>query len=537
MSDFFINKQGEPVFLAGLQCHNSSSGTEMIDTTIEAVRLFGGNLIEAPVYWCEVEKEKDSYDFSMAAELVDKATEAGLYLIPLWFGFSKNGLFTYAPEYVKRDCAVYKRARNSAGIPVESLSPHCAETLAKDKKAFVKLMEFLAEYDKRGTVIAVQVENEVGLVHTDRDYCQEADREFYEPVPEYLRGAYVPDCGTSSSHSSQETSGSLSWTELFGRHGAEAFTAWKFAQYIQAITQAAKEKFDIPYIMNVSIEVNEYEAPGYCYVSGGPVARVLDIWKKTAADIHLFGPDIYLAAERDYRKACKLYGREDNPLFIPESLNSGMGAALNMFLAAGDYSAVGICCFGAESIISNGVLLPEAEYTARSMRAIAAMEPLLIKYYKTGRVYSVTQAEFAQWQYVKTDEYHIVAKFLSNDPKPQNYFGSRINTNALEQEFCMTERGRCLIVDCGGGEFYISGLGVCLSFLKRPDVEDKTPYAHLGSALSGQLNFLSIEEGHFEGSQWVCEYMRNGDEANYQLYVHPGQVIRVRLNPEIRWEE
>ncbi|MDC7286408.1 DUF5597 domain-containing protein [Blautia schinkii] len=527
MVDFFKNKKGEPVFLTGLQCHNSSSGTGMIDKTIEAIRLHGGNLLEAPVYWCEVEKEKDCYDFRMAAELVDKAREAGLYLIPLWFGFSKNGLFTYAPEYVKKDCATYRRARNSAGIPVESLSPHCRATLERDKKAFVKLMEFLAEYDKEGTVIAVQVENEVGLVHTDRDYGEEAQREFYEPVPDYLRDVKLEDCGI----------GNTPWTSQFGRYGNEAFAAWKFASYIQELVEAAKPVFHIPYIMNVSIEINEYEEPGFCYVSGGPVSRVLDIWKRTAPDIHLFGPDIYLAAERDYRKACAAYSREDNPLFIPESLNGGVGAALNMLLAVADYDAIGVCSFGAESGFYEGVLLPEAEEVALSMRAIASLEPLLLKYHKTGRIYAVTQAEFAQWQYVKTEEYHIVARFLSNDPKPQHYFGSRINVNALENRHYMEKRGRCLIIDCGEGEFFAAGVGVCLSFIKRPEPDDQTPYAHLASALSGQLNFLSIEEGHFENDQWICEYRRNGDEANYQLYVHPGQVVRVRLNAEIKWEE
>ncbi|WP_373218255.1 beta-galactosidase [Ruminococcus sp. 5_1_39BFAA] len=180
---FLCDRTGKPVFLTGLQCHNSSSGTEMIDRTIEAIHQYGGNLLEAPVYWCEVEKEKDCYDMSLVAGLVDKAREAGLYLIPLWFGASKNGLFTYAPDYVKRNSKEYKRAKNSAGIQVESLSPHCRATLERDRKAFCKVMEFLKKYDTEGTVIAVQVENEMGLVHTDRDYSREAEEEFLQPVP------------------------------------------------------------------------------------------------------------------------------------------------------------------------------------------------------------------------------------------------------------------------------------------------------------------------------------------------------------------
>lgn len=534
-NDFLHNRKGEPVFLTGLQCHNSSSGTEMIDRTISAVRLYGGNLIEAPVYWCDIEPEKDVYDMSLVRSLADKAKEAGLYLIPLWFGASKNGLFTYAPEYIKRNPEVYRLARNFAGIPVESLSPHCRATLERDKKAFARVMEFLAEYDKDGTVIAVQVENEVGLVHTDRDYSKEAEYEYRQPVPENLWNVVLEDSGREVSCPAGQNR-RHSWADIFGRHANEAFCAWKHASYIQEMTEAGKEKFQVPYLMNVSIEINECEAPALCYVSGGPVSRVMDIWKITAPGITLFGPDIYLPAERDYRKACRAYARPDNPLFIPETLNGGVGAAMNILIAAAEYGAIGICCFGAESGIAGGKLLPEAREAAMSMNILSSLAPLLIKYRGTGRVHAVTQAEFSQWQYIKTEEYHIAARFLSNDPKPQHYFGSRINLNAPENGSCMTCRGRCLIIDCGQGEFYLAGAGVCFSFLRRPEIEDRIPYAHLTSCLSGQLNFLSIEEGHFDGNTWVCEYKRNGDEANYQLYVHEGSVIRVRLNTDIKWE-
>ena len=42
-----------------------------------------------------------------------------------------------------------------------------------------------------------------------------------------------------------------------------------------------------------------------------------------------------------------------------------------------------------------------------------------------------------------------------------------------------------------------------------------------------------MEEGHFEGGKWVVDYLRNGDESNFSLYAHEGQVVRLRLNPNI----
>ncbi len=535
-SDFLCNRKGEPVFLCGLQCHNSSVGTEMMDRTIQAIRLYGGNLLEAPVYWCEIEKEQDVYDMSSVAELVDKAEAAGLYLLPLWFGASKNGLYTYAPDYIKTNPKVYKRARNSEGLPVESLSPHCPETRIRDQKAFVKVLEFLEAYDKKGTVIALQVENEMGLVHTDRDYSREARELFEKPVPENLRTVVLEDCGLSEEERKAGNE-NPTWHSLFGRWANEAFCAWGHASYVQELVKAGREKTALPFLMNVSIEINQFEEPAFCYVAGGPVSRVVEIWKRTAPGIRLFGPDIYLSAERDFRKACEAYSGKGFPLFIPESMHGGVGPAMNMLIAAADYEAIGFCCFGAESGIENGRLLPEAEHTALSMRILSSLSSLLVRYHGTGRIHAVTQAEFSPWQYVKTPDYHITAYFISSNENLQHYYGSRFNMNAPENRWMMEERGRCVIIDCGDGEFYAAGVGVCLSFLRRPEVQDPIPYAHVSSAVSGQLNFLSVEEGHFEGEKWVCEYKRNGDEANYLLYIHPGTVVRIRLNKEMAWKE
>ncbi len=51
--------------------------------------------------------------------------------------------------------------------------------------------------------------------------------------------------------------------------------------------------------------------------------------------------------------------------------------------------------------------------------------------------------------------------------------------------------------------------------------------------MSKQLNFLSVEEGHFEGDKWIVDFYRNGDESNYELYARKGEVVRIRLNPTI----
>ena len=99
---FFHDKAGKPILPLGLQTHNSSTGIpEMLEREIQAVKHFGGNLLEAPVYWFRIEAEEGMYDFADVDDLIRRCREHGLYLILLWFGMNKNGHPNYAPEWVK----------------------------------------------------------------------------------------------------------------------------------------------------------------------------------------------------------------------------------------------------------------------------------------------------------------------------------------------------------------------------------------------------------------------------------------------------
>ena len=101
MNDFFRDENGQPMFLLGLQAHNSSTGTDMIKKAIKSISLYGGNLLEAPIYWNQIEAEQDVYDMKLVKDLIDETREAGLKLIILWFATSKNGHPNYVPDYIK----------------------------------------------------------------------------------------------------------------------------------------------------------------------------------------------------------------------------------------------------------------------------------------------------------------------------------------------------------------------------------------------------------------------------------------------------
>lgn len=525
---FFQDAAGKPFMPIGLQVHNSSTGSSMIKKAVQAVKAYGGNCLEAPVYWCCVEPEQDRYDLELVKGIVDEARSAGLHLILLWFGTSKNGHPNYVPEYIKLQPQTYRLALGPDKAPVPSLSVHCRATLERDKKAFVKFMEFLKAYDEEErTVLAVQIENEMGYANTDRDYSRMADRDYEKPVPEALKDVELPDSGKESIPADSAVS---PWKKQFGRHSHEAFSAWHHALYINEIAEAGKGIYRIPMITNVMVGEQSYEEPGLCYNAGAAVGRVLDIWKAGAPALDLLGPDIYNQNRREYVRICEAYARKDNPLFIPESPVRGEANAMNALLAAADYGAVGICAFGAESALDeDGKLMEDCRDMALTMRILSSMTPLLIRYWNTGRVHAFAEEEFETSHYLKLPEYHVVAKYLRHE---KMYFGYTTDTGSEEGRKKAQVRGRALLVQTGPCEFYLGGAGVALDFYRRPAPGDEDCFSHLSSRQSGQLNFLSVEEGHFDGETWVTELMRNGDETNFSQYVLDGQLLRIRLNPD-----
>lgn len=276
------------------------------------VKEYGGNCLEAPIYWYRLELEKGQYDMSLVKGLIDRTRAAGLKLIVLWFGTSKNGHPNYVPEYIKRNPGKYRLAKGSDGAPVASLSPHCADTLERDRRAFVKLMEFLKCYDS-------------------------------------------------------------------------------------------------------------------------------------------------------------------------------------------------------------------------DMRTIAGMIPLLIRYRKTGKIYTVAEEEFETDRYIRLEDYHVVAHFMHSRQMNLGYTQDPLDEMGRDKTQI---RGRALLVQTGKHEFLMGGAGVSFDFIRRPEKEDEDSYSHLSSRQSSQLYFLTVEEGHFEGYEWVKDMERNGDETNFSQYVLDGQIIRVRLNPD-----
>ena len=537
MRTIFKDKNGKSVYVLGLQSHNSSFGCmELIEKSITAVKKYHGNTLEVPVYWYQIEPEEGRFDMGEVRNLIEKVRENRLHLVLLWFGFSKNADCTYLPEWAKSDPERFRLARDRDGAVVPMMSPHCGETIEADRRAFVKLVAFLKEFDEEErTVIALQVENEIGFYPIDRCYSQAAQEDFDKGVPERLFDVELDGSGASGQGNS--------WYDRFGRYAHEAFSSWYFGMAVERIASAGKAVYPkLPLYMNTMQGEVRQEIPGQSYSSGSPVARVLDIWKKAAPSIALFAPDLYCQPLSAYRRACGLYGREDNPLFIPETGTGGDAFAVNLIHAAGNYGAIGICGFGAERTLGpDGELTGEAGKVAVTMRILETMSSLLLQYGGTDKIFGVSQEEFQRSVHVERTQYHITCEFGNYSSKGSPLWTS-LRTDALLREYphVFEERGRGLICETAPDEFYLAGAGFSVHFLLKAAPDDTYPKRIYSSRAATELTALTVEEGHFdEAGNWNCDFIRRGDENDYGVFVYPGTVVRVKLNPaacrDVKW--
>src|SRR5881392_67104 len=86
---------GQPFLILGAQINNSSAWPAVLPQVWPAIEAIHANTVEAPVYWEQMEPQRDRFDFSVVDELVKQARVHHVYLVVLWFGTWKNGRMHY----------------------------------------------------------------------------------------------------------------------------------------------------------------------------------------------------------------------------------------------------------------------------------------------------------------------------------------------------------------------------------------------------------------------------------------------------------
>lgn len=511
---------GKPFIMLAGEVHNSnSSSVEYMEGVYDQADALGMNCLLIPVTWELVEPEEGVFDFSLMDALILQARARGKKLGFLWFGAWKNAQCYYAPEWVKTDLKRFRRAqmekgkncvnlKNFHGLKYTSLSYLCDATREADARAFGRLMGHLREVDREAcTVIAVQVENETGVMGNAREMSDEADALFADKAPQafvdYMKET-VQTLASDVRAAVEQGADSGSWKEVFGACAEEIFSAYHIASYVNAVAAAGKAEYPLP--MTANCWLDKGEEPGL-YPSGGPVSRMMEVWEYCAPHIDVFAPDIYVP---NFTEVCDAYVKRGNPLFIPECATHSYAGVREVY-TVGHYHAMCYSPFGFEDIgkpfnAQQGILFgmdveDPALKTPQSVEEyywfthnLQEMMPLLADKYGTDDLQAVSSE--------RKEENEMI--FGS--------FGFRI---ILEHQRLTDRRGVCLILKETEDTFYVMVHAAGFAFFST---EEETP----------NVGILALEEGSFRDGVWKAGRRFNGDEATTMLFEKPA-LLKIRL--------
>lgn len=496
----------KPFLILGGELHNSStSGTAYMRPIWERMAQKNLNTVVAPVYWELLEPEEGKFDFTLVDSMIVGARSQNLHLVILWFGSWKNGYSTYVPGWVKNNQEKYRRAKNKEGQSFQMLSAFGGNSMKADANAFRTLMKHIREKDAEyQTVITVQIENEMGLFNTDRDYCDQANKAFNAPVPgalmKYLttnKGRLQPEIDSVWKANGYKTSGK--WEEVFGKSIAdkqnwktlsflteELFTVYHYANYVGNVAAAGKEEYPVPMYVNAWIKQPGMGGgyPGK-YPNGGPIPHTLDIWRATAPSIDFIAPDIYLSL-KDAMYTIEQYDRPGNPVFIPEYKHNTEAASV-AFWAYGQHDAISFSPFGIDD------LKPEEDAFTKTYEVLSQVQDLILQHQGKGTMVGIYVDTIKRAQEFDLGGYRIKAQLGG---------GSYAELMGPTGKTKRAPSAGGLVFSIAPDEFIVVGKDFMLSFDPlKPD--EKRPF----------IDVEYMDEGTFVNGKWLTSRRLNGDEG------------------------
>jgi beta-galactosidase GanA len=506
---------GQPFIMLGGEARNSSaSNPEDLESVYQALDAIHANTAEIPLSWNLLEPEPGKFNFQLVDAALYGARKHNLKVVFLWFGTAKNATFSYVPDWIKSNPKTYFRAQDASGREMDAISPFCDAALNEDKRAFSAVMRHIREFDQRDhTVILMQVENETGLIRTDRDYSATATKAYDAQPPSDLlkyvelhKDGLTPVLQNAWKQSGYRTTGS--WTEIFGDLAPEVFSAWSVSRYVEQVAAAGKAEYPIPYYVNVALMNTGSARPGD-WPSGGATAHVIDVWKAVAKHIDIIAPDIYRV---DFPQQAALYNRSDNVLFVPETGFSPYYAPYVFTVLAG-MDGIGFSPFGidhgrladtdrSELKAKEGELTAGAVAIEENYRVLRPLLPIIARNRYRGTLFPVVLDMY---------RHESLAIPLGDSLTAVVHFDEKFVAET------QAHRSGGIILKLAADKFIVAGEGFHINFAELRGVARDSEY-------------LSIEEGTFVGEKWVTERVLNGDEENTTLLLRHPRILQVRLN-------
>lgn len=510
------------IALAG-EVHNSTaSSSAYIRPIWDRIASLNLNTVITPAYWELIEPEEGRFDFSLVDEEIRESRRRNMRIVLLWFGTIKNGKSTYAPIWVRADQTRFPRA---VIRPMDSrfakserpLSVFSDAVVAADANAFAQLMGHLARTDPEHTVIAVQVENESGLLGDSRDRSPVAEKAWVAPVPTSLlahlarnKGKLEPSLEALWARNGYRNTGS--WAEVFGAdwQAEELFMAWGVGRLVEKVASSGKARLALPMYANAWLGPQKPDDKAGIYPSGGPVPRVFDIWRAAAPSLAWLSPDIYID---DFLGWAQAYSRPDNPLFIPEARFS-VG---NLFVALGQLRAIGFSPFG----IEDG--LPTSQI-AQAYQLLGSVRPMLAEAQASGSVTGLA-LKSGETRTVTMGDYDVTIRggrdalrktlldigvavpIVAPPPVPQNV------GNGIPE--VTDQRSSGLLLQLGRDEFLILAKDLDVSFRRKADGDE--------------VELARVEEGRYADGRWIPGRVLNGDERLQVVPLDEFGMVRIQL--------
>ena len=502
----------KPFIMLSGELHNSSASSigymHPIWDKLSSLHL---NTVIGTASWELVEPEEGKFDFSLVDAQINEARQRKMHLVLIWFATWKNAGSSYVPYWVKADRKRFPpmvlNVRSDGGMTnflakymeqqgTGPLTPFGDKTLQADARAFRKLMKHIKEVDPHHTVIMMQVENEVGSLGDSRDRSQLAEAAWADQVPTELmnyltrnKATLLPEIQELWRRSGYKTKGS--WEEVFGKDewADEAFMAYYMGRFINTVVEGGKAELNIPMYVNAWLGPQpKAELPGQ-WPSGGPVARVLDIYRAAAPSLDLFAPDIYVP---DFKGTCDLYTRSGNPLFIPEARDQ----AGNLFWALGHHAALGWSAFGIDDLDPDGQV-------SQAYKLLAQMLPELADWQAAGKVTGILVLDGEKPEPVSLGGYKILlspgrgpgAQTPKSNSEAELAGAVSLGSRALASD----KRPFAIVVNTAPDEFLFIG-------------SNGDPSFEVASG-PGRVVVSARDQGTYSSGKWVPGRRINGDEV------------------------
>ena len=184
----------------GVDYYPEQWGMELVDEDLKNIKELGANLIRiADFAWDKIEVKDNEYDFSFFDEVINKAKENDLKVmmcvptatIPSW-------LYKLDPEIMNENEYGYRQ-------PFGARRGHCFNNEHYLKKAKDLATVMARHYKDEDSIVAWQVDNEIGHENSDMCYCKECHKKFIN----YLENKY------SSIEELNQRWGTSFWTQTY----------------------------------------------------------------------------------------------------------------------------------------------------------------------------------------------------------------------------------------------------------------------------------------------------------------------------------